>query len=506
MERHSEARRQGGTRRRTRRTRLAGRAWLLSWLLMLAVGDGTAAARERIPLIDAVRAGDRAAVRALLQTQAPVGAAEMDGTTALHWAARADDPEMAVLLLEAGADVNAATRHGVTPLMLAAINGSPAMTGTLLAAGADPHAVLPGGETILMTAARTGRPDVLRLLLDRGADVHAREHTFGETALMWAAAEGHAEAVAMLVAHGTDPNGRSARLDVPNRRSGQSILPLGEWTPLMYAARQGALEAVRALAEHGADLDLTDPDGTTALVLAIINAHYDVAALLLERGADPNIADTTAQMAPLYAAVDMHRLAIGHGRPNPKPAGRLTALDLVGTLLARGADPNARLAAPIMQRHHTAGDSTLGEGSTPFMRAAKSGDVAMMRLLLAGGADPTLVQPNGNTALMFAAGLGWRDGSPAAPAYEQGAEAEALEAIALCLEVGLDIDAANAAGDTALHAAVSGRGSAAIVRYLLERGADPHRQNARGRTPLDLAVADRRERTEIVAVLRMATP
>src|SRR6185436_14116742 len=164
-------------------------------------------------------------------------------------------------------------------------------------------------------------------------------------------------------------------------------------------ARQGSLAALRALMDEGADLNLVDPDGATALVIAIINANFDEAAALVEKGADPNIGDKEARMAALYAAVDMHRLAVGHGRPNPKPSGELDAVDVVKLLLAHGANPNATLIAPLFQRQHTGGDRALGEGSTPFMRAAKSGDVAVMKLLLAAGADPKRTQPNGANAL-----------------------------------------------------------------------------------------------------------
>ncbi len=468
----------------------------------------TARAADGLDLIQAVKAGRHEAVRALLgdaasgDVRAALRAAEADGTTALHWAVRADDGELVRMLLRAGADPAAATRHGVTPLALAAVNGSAAVTELLLKAGASPNVTLPEGETVLMTAARTGRPEVLRLLLEAGADVHARERWFGETALMWAAAEDHPGAIVVLAAHGADLNARSARLEPANRRNGQSIMPLGSWTPVMYAARQGALEAARALAELGADLNLTDPDGATALVLAIINAHYDVAALLADKGADPNVGDNEARMAALYAAVDMNTLAIGHGRPNTRPSGRLSALDLIERLLARGADPNARLAKPVMQRHHSAGDQAFGEGSTPFMRAAKSGDVRAMRLLLAAGADPRLAQPGGDHALMFAAGRGWRDGGPGAPSFDQGSEDEAIAAIAVCLASGIEIDAANAAGETALHAAVTGRGSTAIIRFLVEQGADLQARDAKGRTPLDLATGGRRVRNDIVQLLR----
>jgi ankyrin repeat protein len=481
------------------------RVWICAALIGLAAGLLNAATPE-LPLIDAVKSGNREAVRTLLkQPAAAFKAVEGDGTTALHWAVRADDLDMVRLLLTAGADVKAATREGVTPLSLAAVNGSARMTDVLLEAGANANAVMPEGETILMTAARTGRPEVIESLLRHGADINARENWFGETPLIWAAAENHAEAVRVLVAHGADVNARSKALDVPRRRNGQSILPLGSWTPLMYAARQGALDSTRALIAAGADMNQTDPDGATALVLAIINANYDVAAALIEKGADPNIGDKEARMAALYATIDMHRLAIGHGRPNPKTSGDLDAVDVIKLLLAHGADPNATLTAPLFQRQHTGGDRALGQGSTPFMRAAKSGDVAVMRLLLAAGADPKKTQPNGANALMLAAGLGWRDGSPAAPAYDQGSEREATDAIKLCMESGLDINAATNTGETALHAAVSGRGAVSIVKFLVENGASLSAKNKQGRTPLEVAVASRRDLGDIVAFLRQRT-
>jgi ankyrin repeat protein len=470
-------------------------------MAVLLATSSLAASGPDLRLLEAIKHSNRDAVRALLGERADVRATEPDGTTALHWASQADDIDLMRMLLDAGADPAATTRYGVTPLFLAAVNGSPAAADLLLRAGASPHVVLPEGETILMTAARTGSTDVINLLIDRGAVIEAREHWHGETALMWAAAENHADAVRTLAARGADLNARSTRFELARRRSGQSILSLGSWTALMYAARQGAVDSTRALLELGADPNLTDPDGATALVLATINAHYDAAALLAERGADPNIADNDARMAALYAAVDMNTLAIGHGRPNTKPSGRLSALDLIKVLLDHGAEPNARLKAPLMQRHHSAGDRALGEGSTPFMRAAKTGDVAAMRLLVAAGADPKLMQPNRTNALMLAAGLGWRDGSPAAPSFDQGTEADAVEAIRYCLELGLDINATNSAGETALHAAVSGRGSPAIIRFLVEQGASLDAKDQRGRTPLDVAKASRRDRDDVVELL-----
>jgi ankyrin repeat protein len=456
------------------------------------------------PIVAAVKANDIAAVQLLVKRRVDVNTPEADGTTALHWAARADNVEMARMLMRAGGDAKRADRYGITPLHLAAVNGSAPVIKLLVEAGADVNAVLPEGETILMTAARTGRPEALELLLDAGARLDAREKWHGETALHWAAAEGHAAAVRVLLARGADPDQRSAEQKYPRRRSGQSVLPLGSWTPLMYAARQNSIEAGRTLAAGGATLDVVDPDGATALVIAIINAHYDFAAMLLDAGADPNVADKDAGMAALYATADMHRLAVGHGRPNPKPSGALDAVDLVKRLLDRKADPNAKLKAVIMQRQHTIGDATLGAGATPLMRAAKSGDIAIVRLLLDGGADPAATLPNGNTALMFAAGLGWRDGSPAAPSYDQGTAEEAIDTIGLLLARGLDINATNNNGDTALHAAVTGRASAEIVRALLKHGARVDAANKRGQTPLTAATQSRKDLGQIPAILQAA--
>jgi len=364
--------------------------------------------------------------------------------------------------------------------------------------------VLPEGETVLMTAARTGRVDALTVLLEGGAHVDGHENWYGETPLIWAAAEDHAGAVTLLVARGADVNGRSSRQQFKSRRAGQSILPLGSWTPLMYAARENALEAGRALIAAHADLNLVDPDGATALVVAILNANYDFAKLLLDAGANPNIVDNDANMGPLYAAADMHRLAVGHGRPNPKPSGALDAPDIVRILLEHKADPNAKLKAALMQRQHTAGDSTLAAGATPLMRAAKSGDIAIVQLLLAGGANPSTTLPNHTTPIMLAAGLGWRDGSPAAPSYDQGTPEEAVETIKALMAAGIDINTANDAGDTALHVAISGRASEVIVKGLLTLGADLKAKNKRGQTPLDVATTSRKDIAPIVAMMRDA--
>ena len=403
-----------------------------------------------------------------------------DGTTPLHWAVRSNDLPAVQRLLLAGADPDASNRYGVTPLALAAENASGPLVQTLLQAGAHPT------NSILMTAARSGSGEVVRMLLGRGADANARESSLGETALMWAAAENHPDAVRALIEHGADPNERSDKLIYPKDRFGlegvTTVLPHGSWTALMYAARQGSLEAARALAEMGADLNLADPDGTTALEFAILNGHFDTAAMLTEKGADPNIADSTG-MAALYAAVDMSTLGEIYGRPARKSSDKLTAIDLIPVLLAHGANPNATLKSPALIRAHTPGEPSLGEGTTPLMRAAKNGDIAAMRVLMAHGADPLLKQKNGTTALMFAAGLGRGTG---VFAKDYATEAQLLAGVTFLVESGLDVNAANDAGQTALH--IAAQASDGIVKYLAAHGANLDAKDKQGRTALDVAM------------------
>jgi ankyrin repeat protein len=462
-------------------------ALLLGLSAVPAVGSG---AGPSTPLADAINNRDQQALRVLLDRHVDVNTREADGTTPLHRAARVDDVNALQLLLRAGASVNVANRYGVTPLMLAATNGSAAAVDVLLQAGSDANASLPEGETVLMTAARTGAPAVVESLLAHGADVNAREQWLGETALMWAAVENHGDAVRVLAKHGADLNLHSAPTNYPRRTGGQTLLPRGGFTALMYAARQNALDAARELVAAGADLDQADPDGVTALMLSIMNAHYDFAATLIEAGADLNLADTTGATA-LYTAVDMNTLQFMHGRPPSKPSGRLTAVDVTKLLLDYGADPDAALKTPILQRHNSAGNRYLGEGTTPLMRAAKSGDVVLMRVLLAAGANPALRQKNQNTLLLLAAGLGRRfDQNADALEYEYGSEADLLAGVKVCVELGLDVNATNPAGETAMHVAAG----ESIVRFLAAHGGRLDVKNREGKTPFDAAIL-RKDRT-----------
>jgi ankyrin repeat protein len=360
-----------------------------------------------------------------------------------------------------------------------------------------------------MTAARAGAEPVVRMLLRRGADANAAERTQGETALMWAVAENHADAARALIQGGADVNARSSATAFPPLNFGTSgivpmALPKGRFTPLMYAARQGALDATRVLVASGANLNLADPDGTTALILAFINAHDDLADLLLDAGADPWLADASG-MGALYAAVDMHTLTWMQGRPAPKSTDRLTSLDLITRMLQEGVDPDQALTAPLLLRHHALGDPVLGAGATPLMRTAKTGDLVVMRLLLDYGADPRHLEANGTTLLMVAAGLGWRDGGGALPVFDRGSEADAIEVIKMCLAHGADVNASNESGDTALHGAAI-RGADSVIAFLVEHGARVDVKNKQGRTPLDIALRREDRSPGTVALLKKLAP
>ncbi len=465
-------------------------------LIAAVLWAGTASAQSFgvQSLTEAVKSGNRAAVRDLLKQHAEVNAVDSEGAAPLHWAVQNDDTETALLLLKSGAKANVASRNGVTPLSLAAINRNAVVEEALLKAGADPNAGAPGGETILMNAASTGDAVLVELLLSHGANLQARGSAFGETALMLTAAENQAKAVAVLLGHGSEIDERSTALTYAKDRFGlegvNTILPKGNWTALMYAARQGSTDAARVLSDAGAGVNLADPDGATALLLAIINGHYDTAALLLEKGADPNLADSSG-MAALYAAVDMNTLGEVYGRPSRQSSGKLDALGLMKLLLAHGANPNAQLKGPALQRAHTPGEPTLGDGATPLMRAAKNGDTAAIALLLDNGAGVSLAQKNKTTALMFAAGLGRGVGTFA---KDYATDAQMLEAVILLVARGADVNAVSAAGQTPMHFAAEAfdanlpQPSDELVEFLAAHGAKLDVADNQGRTPLEMAM------------------
>jgi ankyrin repeat protein len=434
---------------------------------------------------DAAQRKDSAALRGLVSRRADVNAAQPDGTTALHWAAHWNDAETVAMLLAAGANPKVVNRYGASPLSEAVSSGSVAMIDALLKAGADPKTLsTPDGETVLMTAARAGNLAVVRTLVDRGADVNAREKYKGQTALMWAAAERHAGVVKLLLERGADWKVRSFDRETrpPRLSAASSISPIprGGFTALAFAAREGDVETARAMLDGGVDINYGDVDNTTPLVVAMMNKQYTLAKFLIDRGADVTIVDASGRTA-LYAIVDI-RNEDWSTLPSRKALDPLPSIEIVNAVLARNPNLNAALTRPLPGRSGMdSGDTTLGAGTTSLMRAARTGDAEVMRLLLAKGADPKLTTRDGNTALMLAAGVGYRDKNT------RGTEAEALEAVKVAIQAGLDLRQANNRGETALHGAAS-RGADLIVQFLVDNGADVNGRSKQGFTPLDVAM------------------
>ena len=435
----------------------------LVWL-----GVSVSAAANDVPLVDAVRLGDVEAVRALLTQQVDPNSADAEGSAALLWAAHRDDLAVAEVLLQAGARADQANRFGATPLLVAATNGSAEMLEMLLVAGANPNGGLPEGETALMRTARAGRVDAIAMLLAHGADVDATEAWRGQTALMWASVEGNTAAVRALLAADADVEARSD----------------GGFTPLLFAVRHNQRAALSALVAAGAVVDDVLPSGMSALALATLNAHYDLGVWLLERGADPN-ADDQGWTA-LHQLVWARRPNLGFNNPAPIPTGLVSDLGFADALVAHGADIDAR---ETKEPRGGDGSGAPGgyrnvlnrKGATPFLLAAKAVDVELMRLLVRLGADPLLPNEDGTTPLMVAAGVGiWAQGE------SPGTTGESLDAVKLMLELGDIVTTVDANGDTALHGAVI-RGSEALVRFLVDLGADLEAVNEKGWTPLTIA-------------------
>ena len=487
------------------------------------------------PLISAVRAADLAAVRVLLAEPADVNAPQPDGATALHWAVHREHLEIADLLIGAGADVDAANDLEVTPLLMACARGHGALVERLLAAGADPNAALQSGETALMAAARAGSLDAASALLAAGARVNATESTRGQSALMWAVANRHPAITRALLAHGADIGARSrTRRRVYNMGGSRSAgsasrgialedVAEGGSTPLLFAARSGDLESARLLVAAGANVYDTAADGNTAFNIAAHSGHGSLAAFLLAEGADPNA--SPLGYTALHAAV-LRGTLLDRGVPNDDAGA---GLPLVRALLEHGADPDARLlkGTPVRRWSHDFAFMDRWVGATPFWLAARFLEVEMMRVLAAAGADPRLPSRDGTTPLMAAAGQGYNRGGGSAfirdrrdfssynpvesaalgstiPPAEERMAHDAVEA---ALELGADVDAANDAGDTALHAAAS-HGMNSVIELLTSRGADLRAENRRGDTPLALAVyadgigGDRFVREDTAALLR----
>ena len=499
----------------------------MRWKLPIARGTAALAFSLNVygagtsPMADAAMRGDKAAVEALIRAKADANAPQADGATAIQWAAYRNDLELAQLLIAAGANVNAPNHDGATPLSLAAENGSAAMIEKLIEAGADPNQRLANGETPLMMAARNGNVAAIKVLLDHKADVNTKETLRGTTALMWAAEQGHSDAVKALIARGadlgaaTESDTRNSRLNIAptvqqraqsaqgagglggfararTRRAaaggaaspddfddfaaffrGPQIKDGGGLTPLVYAAREGCLECARALVEAGADVNQVTHYGWTALLTATQNRHYQLGRYLLDHGGDPNIANKGG-WTPLYLATDNRNIEAGD-YPVRKPD--MDHLDYIKLLLDKGANVNTRICGAQSSDKECKGDTTetrtnftmqwlYEDGATAFVRAAQSGDVALMKLLLAQGADPKIATAHNDTALAVAAGIGWVEG-----VTFEWSPVESLEAVKMCLDLGIDPNVPDDQGRTALHGAAH-KGRTDVIQLLVDHGAN----------------------------------
>ena len=448
------------------------------WILISSVLLGAAAPAE---VSVAAMKGDGERVEALLAAGEDVNVAQGDGSTALHWAAHRNDPQMARLLIEAGADIGATTRVGdLTPLFMAAKNGNATIVELLLDAGAEADSTNTNGTTPLMLAAASGDVGTVELLLERDANVNARDDTQGQTALMFAASLGRTDAVRLLARSGADMDAVTKVTEIIKREyryiekqkdrnvrfEGAKNPPvMGGMTALHFAAREGHLGVAKELVLGGANPNQVNAaDGMSALTSAIINGNLDIAMFLVDHGADPNLASKTG-LTPLFATVDAQWAARTWYPPPSVEEEKTHYLDLMQALVDAGADLDARLGKkPWYRTFH--GDWIKQEGATAFWRAAKSNDIAAMKLLVAAGANPTITTIQGSTPLQAASGFGLE------PQTSNVVPDARLDAVRyLVEEVGSDVNQADHQGYTPLHGAALTE-NREVMLYLIAAGAD----------------------------------
>jgi ankyrin repeat protein len=349
---------------------------------------------------------------------------------------------------------------------------------------------------------------------------------------MWASAQRQVAMVKLLIAHGAEVDARGAVRNWERkviREPRPKDMNQGGFTPLLYAAREGCIECAKELIAGGADIDLPDPHRVTPLVMAIFNLHFDLAAYLIEAGADVDKWDLYGR-TPLYMAADTSTLPVqGNGSMVVLPSmDSRTAVDVAKLLLDKGANPNLQLKRRPPYRNvpqDRGGDSILSMGATPLLRAARAGDAPMVKLLLERGALVDLPSNQGVTPLMAAAGVEY--GLRVTRGRNRTDEG-VLATMQLLLDAGADINArmlTEPKGEgaahllvieqrltdfsydyrgrqvpspramphrTALHGAAM-KGFNPFVEFLVAHGADLYAKDANGRTPLDLAKGDYNE-------------
>jgi ankyrin repeat protein len=464
-------------------------------------------AQEQPTLPEAARVRDTVTVENLLNAGADPDTRGKFDAPALHWLVRYDDLKSVSLLLNAGADPDISSRYGVTPISLAVNNASPAMVKLLLDAGANPNTLENSGESMLMTAAAVGNMDTVKLLVKAGADIKARDPHFDQTALMFAAREGNTDIASFLISEGADPNARTNIGDTPRwirpnsqrgfgfgigiirggtpaDRGRREPIP-GGMTPLLYAARHNHADMAKLLLDAGADIRQTDANNITPLLMAVENNSVATARLLIESGSDLSTPDWYGR-TPLWEAINVRDLYVHNDTFDNYITNRDEIFDLIRLLVDKGADLNARTKeSPPIRQDLLSITGTLEwvdfTGQTPFIRAARAGDLEVMRLLLDNGADPMIETFEGTNALMAAAGINW----VVSQTWTEGPE-QLLEAVKLCIDLGMDVNHTNSMGLAAIHGAAN-RGSDDIIKLLVDHGARLDIQDKENRTPLDWA-------------------
>ena len=455
----------------------------LTPLLALALcAVPTAASAGDSSMLDAVKQRDAARVRVLVKQRTLVNAPDADGATPLLIAAHLGDLDSANALIAAGANVNLANRYGITPLYEASAAAYVPLIKALLDAGARADVALPEGETALMAASRTDSVEAVRLLLSAGAAPNVVEQWQGQTPLMYAAARNRAEVARALIAAGANVKARTPLSTLPPRLPAGRFnveFPLGDLSPLLFAVRQNALGAARVLLDAGADANDKTPEGYSALVLSLVNRHYDMAVLLLDRGASPN-------GGPLYAAVNAHNL-VPLDVPVKPPTGKTTGIEMLKLLLARGANIMDRPPRPLPTTNQGFGAPFFGKPvDTALIRAARSGDVESVRILLDAGADAKLPEVDGLTPVQAVVA------GPEIPPLvtvdrDRPSEPEAIDTIRLLMSRGASVAVADKQGVTPLHVAAQ-RGFTDVARFLVTQGAPLNVKDMGGKTPLDYAL------------------
>jgi ankyrin repeat protein len=476
--------------------------FILGFLLMTAaVGPSVGQSGS---LADLIRTGNRKAALDRIRAGADVNAAQPDGTRPIHWAVYKVDYELIDALIAKKAKVDVTNEFGAAPLAEAVKLADVRIVKTLLDAGAGVEAANEDGQTALMLAIKTGELPIVEMLVKAGANVSAVEKFENQTPLMWAAtAPKNAGAMTkLLLSKGADVKPRARYTDWPNQLSSEprgQYRPVGGLTALLYASRNGCYDCAVALIGAGADVNVPTPEGVTPLMVALDNDQNDVANLLLDRGANPHVADWWGRTA-LFVVIDKKEsIGGGRGGRGAAPRGSSSAvshMDIINRLLAADVDVNAELNMRRPSRGGNSGrfaDNQLGTGCTPLYRATEAGDMEVIRALLAKGANPN-INDMGFTPFLVAAGV--------APGGGGGGGAPNTMLLDLMIQHGADVNAqvtgtrtysmrisynppADREGTSALHGAVQA-GRTELVRYLLQKGANPELVDANGKKPIDL--------------------